>query len=54
MVSEVFQMYLVSQALVLLKLWLDYKRPQVDYTEKLIESGMTTRLAEINKMEIID
>ncbi len=54
LVSEVFQMYLVSQALILFKLFLDYRRPQVDYAEKLIQSQMTTRLAEINKMDMIE
>lgn len=54
MVSEIFQMYLVSQALILVKIILEYRRPTIDYIELLIDSDKAKRLAEIQKMEIIE
>lgn len=54
MVSEIFQMYLITQAVIVLKLFLEYRRPTEDYVKLLIDSDRSKRLAEIQKMEIVE
>ncbi len=54
MPSEIFNMYLITQGVIILKLFLEYRRPTEDYVKLLIDSDKAKRLAEIQKMEIIE